>query len=399
MLFGICINVSTQNSSAEELLYSFVINQGLVATSDNNFYGDSDDSISFQYTELSANGSYKINSHFRVAGQVLYRRAGETSDSVDIDYLFIDSQIFGSEAFNLGINLGRFKNPIGLYNDTRDVAFTRPGVFLPQGIYPDALRDIYISSDGALAYANLFRALGQWHIELAYGAPRLEEFGDFIPKSIDISDAKILLGRIIYEHDLGRWQLGLSYIRQTSDLSADNLNALSLPLPLTSPIRGDEQLEQYLFTAQYNHNTWTLTSEYARTSAGLSASPFSFASPAPPFDLVTVNLSTDFETESYYFQLQKQLNDRWSSLLRWDVLEPNKGNQPASFGNVSFGYIDSTKTEDLTLGLRWKIADSMMLSTEYHYIEGFAWVSPEDNLDVDLKSPWHMIALSFSYRF
>lgn len=56
----------------------------------------------------------------------------------------------------LGVRLGRVKNPFALYNETRDVIWTRPGVLLPQSIYFDALalRQPEISSDGGILYGR-----------------------------------------------------------------------------------------------------------------------------------------------------------------------------------------------------------------------------------------------------
>ena len=151
--------------------WAVAINQGLVATTENNYYGQSNDGVSLDFTELSINGSYKFTPRFRLAGQSLYRRAGKGTDSVDIDYFFLDSLLVATESVNMGLNLGRFKNPTGLYNDTRDVAQTRPGIFLPQSIYPDAERDLHISSDGALFYTNVFAGSGSGILNSRMGFP------------------------------------------------------------------------------------------------------------------------------------------------------------------------------------------------------------------------------------
>ena len=46
------------------------------------------------------------------------------------------------------------KNPLGFYNDTRDVPFTRPSILLPQSIYFDRTRKLAIAADGVHLYGE-----------------------------------------------------------------------------------------------------------------------------------------------------------------------------------------------------------------------------------------------------
>ena len=134
------------------------LTQGFVQTSDNRFFGDSDEG-SFDFTEIGLNGSFRLNKQFLFSGQILSRRAGDMyNGSLSLDYGLVDFTAFSDESTRLGLIAGRFKNPLGLYNDTRDVAFTRPGIFMPQSIYFDKVRNLMLSNDGLLAY-------GEYHSE------------------------------------------------------------------------------------------------------------------------------------------------------------------------------------------------------------------------------------------
>lgn len=66
----------------------------------------------------------------------------------------------------LGVRVGRVRLRLGLYNDTRDVAFTRPSILLPQSIYFDRTRELQISGDGILFYAEERGAWGNVMLEL-----------------------------------------------------------------------------------------------------------------------------------------------------------------------------------------------------------------------------------------
>ena len=70
---------------------------------------------------------------------------------------------------SLGVVAGRIKNSLGLYNDTRDVAFTRPGVFVPQQIYFDSVRNLLLSADGLQLYARRSTDAGNWAFNLGAG--------------------------------------------------------------------------------------------------------------------------------------------------------------------------------------------------------------------------------------
>ena len=81
------------------------------------------------------------NLQFSVQG--LSRTAGEGSPgNIRLDYGFIDYTFSNQENSQFGIRLGRMKNPLGFYNDTRDVPFTRPSILLPQSIYFDRTRKL-----------------------------------------------------------------------------------------------------------------------------------------------------------------------------------------------------------------------------------------------------------------
>ena len=93
------------------------------------------------------------NLQFSVQG--LSRTAGEGSPgNIRLDYGFIDYTFSNQENSQFGIRLGRMKNPLGFYNDTRDVPFTRPSILLPQSIYFDRTRKLAIAADGAHLYGE-----------------------------------------------------------------------------------------------------------------------------------------------------------------------------------------------------------------------------------------------------
>ncbi|HOP16792.1 MAG TPA: hypothetical protein PLX99_09285, partial [Gammaproteobacteria bacterium] len=125
--------------------------QGYIKTSANSFFGDSEDG-SFEFTELGVNASMDATENIRLSGQLLSRSAGEMySGTPSIDFALADYTVRSTENDNIGVMVGRIKNPLGLFNETRDVAFTRPGFLVPQVVYYDKVRNLILSADGVAA--------------------------------------------------------------------------------------------------------------------------------------------------------------------------------------------------------------------------------------------------------
>lgn len=360
------------------------LTQGVIYTSDNNFYGNSDDNASLKFTEIDFNASARLRPNLRAAGQVLYRHTGSQSEGGSVDYAFLDYQFFTDPSFISGIRGGRFKVPIGLYNETRDVAFTRPSIYMPQSAYPDTARDLELSSDGALVYGELFtNKAGQWTAEFGVGQPRIDEktvrsvFG-FLPGDIsNVSGHTSTVGRLLYQSSGGEWQASFS----RSDVRVDYRQALAPMLSTDIEIK----LVYWLASLQYSLDQWIFTGEYGQIDARLNSNLF----------------EQGFHPQAYYLQATRRLDAQWSIYTRWDNLywdrHDHSGNDYAALtGRKAYANF----AHDYNLGVRFDVNSNAMISAEYHYIEGTAWLSPADNSALNNAAKyWQMLALEFSYRF
>ena len=188
---------------------------GYVKTSANSFFGDSE-SGSLDYSELGLNASYRFNPQLLVSAQLLSRTAGEMYDgSLSLDYGLLDYTPYSSEEGRFGTILGRFKNPMGFYNQTRDVASTRPSIFLPQVVYWDRVRNMVFATDGGMLYGDLYRDLHSFSMHLFTGKTPIDENVEksYLPALSDPSltqQGLTLGGRLMYEWDGGRVRLALS---------------------------------------------------------------------------------------------------------------------------------------------------------------------------------------------
>lgn len=360
--------------------------QAFIVTSDNDFFGDSHDGGSFDFRELGLNASLRPLPRFQLSAQILSRRAGASDDGdLDLDYAFADYSVISSAVNLAGVRAGRVKNPLALYNDTRDVAFTRPSILLPQSIYVDRSRDLALSSDGVQLYGEHRMDAGVIGVQLNVGSPRVsgEEnelvfLGGSLPGELDADTS--YFGRILYERDGGRLRLALS---------AAQLNVNYRPAAVAGDFdAGTVRFEPLIFSAQYNAERWSLTGEYSRRRSR-------FEGLGPLFPDLT------FTGEAYYLQGTYRFAQDWDALLRYDVSYADKDDRDGDeFHRVTGRPAHNRFAKDLTLGLSWYIGSSFLLRAEFHNVDGTDWLPLSDNPDFQAQERyWQMYLLQGSFRF
>jgi hypothetical protein len=352
-------------------------------SSDNNVFGKSSSgSGSFDFRELGLNASMRPLPRLQFSAQMLSRWAGEGSEgNIRLDYGFIDYTAFSGETSQLGIRLGRMKNPLGFYNDTRDVPFTRPSILLPQSIYFDRTRKLALAADGVHLYGERRSEMGDISFQAGVARPlvRGDEaeaavFNQLVPGHLvpEIS----YIGRVNYELDGGR-------IRFATSASQLNMSY--------SPGGGSIHFVPVIFSAQYNAERWSLTSEYAIRNL--------------QYKNFGVMPDMDISGESYYFQGVYRITPEWEAIARYDVLytdsNDRKGRKWAASGAVGDGRQAHNRfAKDITVGLRWNITPEFMLRAEYHRVNGTGWLSTLDNPDPsNMSQHWDLFSILGSFRF
>jgi len=361
------------------------LSQALIITDDNNFFGpSSEDEGSLKFTEIGANVSLRPHEDVLLAAQVLSRRAGgDGSDaSPKLDYGLIDYQMLSNQQRTFGIQLGRFKNPFGFYNQTRDVAFTRPSILLPQSIYFDRTRSLALSGDGVSLYHEERLSRGSLRTQIGVGQVQAGDDLrrtlrlDSVPGSLDPKRSAI--GQIRYEHDGGRIIAAISAASANArfDSSAPGLSD------------GDFYFNPWILSLQYNQENWSLTAEYAWRNSGLE----NFNNPAVNFDVTG---------ESWYLQYTRRFDEDWQWLIRYDSLVSNRDDRSGkAFEASGMGPAHSQFADDITLGLQWTPHPRIMLAGEYHHVDGTGWLPVQDNPNPSETSRrWNMLLFQLSLRF
>lgn len=361
------------------------LSQGYFKTSANNIFGNSDGSGSLDFTELGINASWLPLPRLQLSTQLISRRAGEAADGeVELDVGLADYSVLETAEARFGVRAGRVRIPLGFYNDTRDVPFARPSIILPQSLYPDALRTQSLSADGGMIYGEYHGTWGDLSLELGGVLLQVQNldteialFFEDLPGELDPQPS--FIGRMIYEYDSGRLRLAVSGARAEAKYDP------TFPFPDDLPA-GTNLFEPVIFSAQYNAERWSFTSEYFLQFN--QAKGF-----GPPID-------TDFTGEGYYGQAIYRLDPHWEAVLRYDVFYADRDDRDGTEFKAETGLpANLLFAKDWTVGLRYNITSSLMVRAEYHWVYGTGWVSLRDNDPSMVDKQWDIFALLVSYRF
>ncbi|MFQ5596660.1 MAG: hypothetical protein ACE5GK_01280 [Nitrospiria bacterium] len=368
---------------SDSLQFHGFASQGFIDTTDNNFFGKSENG-SFDFTELGINASIRPVPDLLFSAQILSRRAGKGDrGNIRLDYGLVDFSILSNGMGSLGIRIGKIKNPFGFYNETRDVAFTRPSIFLPQSIYFVRTRNPALSSDSLIAYGERQMASGNLFFQVGLGYPNVD--GIETERAVLLSDRLgrlddqlSYIGSILFEQNEGEVRLGLSS-------AVVNINYK----PGTGdPLRaGSIRFRPLIFSAQYHAESWSITSEYALRFFKKK-------------DLVAIP-DSEQTGKSFYLQGTYRILKRLEGVIRYDLLYQDRDDKNGNKFTSQTGLPNHLVfAKDWTFGLRWDITNSLMSRIEYHHVDGTAWLPLLDNPDPSsIKQDWNMFAFLLSYRF
>ena len=218
VVFSLLINEASvaQTTNHDSCIHGFIA-QGLINVDGSDFVNNDGD-LSAELTEVGLNGSYQLNSLFRLTSQVVYLDGGNRYDEgFRVDYALLDWSLYQAETWEVNVYLGRFKNNHWLYSGKRDVPFTRPSIILPQSIYFDGFRDIAVGADGAvLKISHSSDLLGDFDFNVSSGTTTISK------EQTQILYSEQALGQMSNSHDVqtslywqpagSSWRFGLALL-------------------------------------------------------------------------------------------------------------------------------------------------------------------------------------------
>lgn len=386
LLFISFMLFSSNKVIAESFKIHGFVSQGVIQANDSNFVDDEGD-ISFKLTEVGLNGSYRLNSSLRIAGQSVYLNGGNRyPEGLRIDYLFIDWQLVNDQNWNIKAQMGRNKNYHWLYSSTRDVPHTRPSIVLPQSLYFDVFRDVAIGVDGIAIIAKTDNRLGEWDINLSYGKSKISHqekhklLGNAVAGELKHKSDKQF--SLYWRPSLSNWQFGGSILDADFGFTEAAEDVL---------FDGDETSQRLMFNLLYQGEQWEFSSEIMRERVIVDG-------------LLFPSYKSDVTAEGGYVQGRYFASPEVTLSARLDLYDRDrKDRQGSQIEIISaglvpgyFGYMDQG-----TLGVSWRFSKSAQIQAEYHKVKGTSRLAPifsPDLISNDSKY-WNMWAIQLMYWF
>jgi hypothetical protein len=357
--------------------------QGLVYSDGNEVISGSEN-ISSQFNEVALNARTVVGGNVLVSGQLLSRRFGAAADgNLRVDYLQLDYQRALSAQSSLGGRFGRVKNPYGLYNTTRDVVFSRPGITMPSSVYFEGagLRDLFFSSDGVQLYGT---HLGP-HLthEFTIGATVYDgasesAFDALLPSESqgDINIEDFVQAQWLIEASGGTGlRGGLSYLGAQLDYQSDSPE---------DPLRGSSlSADLYVASLQWRAEHYEITTEY-RLADVQTQSPLG---------------SQQIDSDGAYIQFRRFLASGASWYLRFDASFADRRDRDGrNYAQTTGLPRFSQFAYHHVVGLRSAPANNWGLFGEYHYVDGTEGQGASaDQLPTERYT--HAVYLMLAYRF
>ena len=359
--------------------------QAVVYTTDNNFFGETDDAGSLDFSELGLNASYAPVPNLLVVGQVISRHAGATDDGeAALDYGFIDSRFAASDKGYWGGRFGRIKVPLGLFNDIRGVPLARPGILLPQSIYFERTRNLAASADGVVLYGEQAWPWATALLEFGIAEPIIDAINTEpallgADRPGNLQDRISFQGRLMLKSYDERIRLAVSSVQANIDYQPGTADPL---------VAGKIRFTPWIFSLQYDAARWGFTGEYARRR-------FSYSDFGPALP------NREVVGKSRYVQFDYRPAPPWQFFTRYDVLNTDEDDEDGENYAAGSGLPAHTRyAKDFTLGVRWDPYPYLFLRAEWHKVNGTAWLPIIENPDLFARTKdWQLVTMLVSFHF
>lgn len=379
------VSVNASGEPTNNIRWNGFINQGFSYSDENNFLGESSKG-SFKFSSAALNGSWRPLSQLQVSAQALYLENGKNDKGgIELDFAIIDWRVYNSMNSSFGIRAGRLKNPYGFFNETRDLASSRPGILLPESIYVDHLRDLIHSSDSGGVYGHHTFNQGTLSINATKGTQSLSDQTEnavilFEDVNGDLENIDIEVSQIGFEHFSGTWRVAYSHVEYDADFN---------PAPTDRVFPGGVvDTTQQLLSLEYNWGKWQFVGEYQLRDFTLK-------------DIYFPGVSLVMDTVGYFAQVSYQLDDKWQLFLRRDDVYLNKNDKSGQkFQQDTGAPAHLTYAKDHTIGIRYIHSQNWQFNAELHNILGTFWLPDNENPSIPDQEPsWNLLLLQAAYRF
>lgn len=393
------IRLHAENISDRIQLNGF-LSQGYVYTTDNDFIPQSSQNGSFEFNEFAITVSADASKKLRLGFQLLARDFGRIGNhQIKLDWGFADYRV--SNAF--GVRVGKVKTPFGLFNEFRDTDALFPTVILPQSIYDESMRAVFISYNGIGFTGNLNIGAGSLNYHLFCGGvnhppeetPYVTQVQTAINtglKETGMSISSILMdtqlffgGRLIWKTPLNGLKMGGSFVHLKTKFNS----MLNIPGMDSQKFYGHMNIKKGFFLfCEWAIGNLTFTSEYMELPVDIS------------IDMLGEKTDISKETmQGWYVMGTYLLGDKFTLYSYYDRFYADKGDttgiSSVKLGNPNY----FAWQKDWVIGFRFDVNFNWTIKAEWHSVDGLSKSYVFNDDWEHTKQKWNMIAAKLSYNF
>ena len=387
------------------------ISQGYMKSNEYDYYVGMKDG-SFQLNEMGINFATKLTKNLRLGMQFFARDIGNIgNDEIVVDWAYAD--YYYKEW--LGFRAGRMKTPMGLYNESRDVDAVRTGVFLPQSVYFEYLRDSSLATNGVGVYGNIeLGVLGGLEYQIQAGSNNLTTdsgTGEGVlaidPMLRDLSSIDVTLaysGRVKWATPLP----GLTLSVSGNSLDMDMEGSLVVDLPFSLEYR---PFSTMVYSAEFIWNDFMFATEYERLVVDYSLS-VTMPDETRPGSYMDVELADDStRLMGWYASMFYRFCDWFEGGItyseHYDNADDMDGSQKQNPLRLADADPNNSRHKDhdflawqkeWVASMRFDINPYWIVKLEDHYINGNSQVLLQ-NADSYEVQEWNMWIVKFTYFF
>jgi hypothetical protein len=391
LLLGAVIASVSASDAADVQIHGF-IGQGYVLTSDNGYYDPAtSDGGSLDFREIGLNVVCRPEERLRLGIQLLSQDMGRLyNNDIAIDWANAVYTL-PVQDWEADLKVGRIRTGHALYNDFRDLDLSRTSVFLPESVYYNSWRRLYIALDGfGTEVRSPATGFGSFSLGAVYGTQQVK------------ADDPILeaYGGTVASSDIERqWGLQFSWmpveglVLKQSLLSIDNWTIEFAPGDAAaegSPLSDDSPwYREFTSSLEYTDGRLLLAGEFIYwTTKGLSH----YTGAAP--DTVEVD---DWRQSGY----GGYISAGWEFTPRWKAQLLVQAHNMEYSGSYLGGYGDTDQTRSAGVAASWSITPHWLLKGELQRIKGLYFLRGADQPTPDeyQSEYWTLFALKTSFDF
>ncbi|HET8708004.1 MAG TPA: hypothetical protein VFM46_16995 [Pseudomonadales bacterium] len=397
-LFGYLVPLWLGGISASALAgqwhYNGFVSQSVINTSDNNFFGRSDDALNTDFRELALILTGSPVQALEGSMQVLSRSAGTADNGAPrIDYAFVSWRFQETVEISQGFSLGKVKVPYGFFNETRESPFGRQHIWLAQSIYPDRSRNSQMTANELLYFGEYRGEDWTFGLKAGYGKakPDPDELTDYFQvnaalENFSVSSSTKWNAQLTADYGGGRFRAALSRVLVPIAFQA------SLRFPNAAVLNLDAVVKTYInvLSLEWNEPAFSVSAEIEDSAVNYAGLTVDYTQP-------------DYRNypQGANVELRFHATPSWDIYTRFDGVVFDKNDRSGEHFQRVTGAPSFTRfAYDKVLGAAYRPSPDWLIMAEAHRVNGTMWGTARDMPEGEMVSHyWNMAALTVAWRF